>query len=369
MDAVERASKRAAATVHRQMTRGLYPLATIAASATLVGLLGTVVQLINHTFFSFGASRSTILGSIAGRLSENLSFTALGLLVSVVAFTFYRHLSVQMETFDREMEHAAAELVSRLIVHFGPLRKIVPEARSLWHFADAPVAGPQFTIDRMFRHGVFQLIWPRSASRFDAASVLQTGMWISFAYGFLGWLNSYWDRRPTAGAAILIFFVLSGLGVRAGSLVAILSLFAILEFAFVACLAPYGWMFSSPWLAAAPLLLVGSLKAARFSADTRQTRAKNWWVALHPFPNIVLTLSGLSACVAVLFGTVLSFSSMHADYSMEPNLHPGDWIISVDAPLIGEIHRGDLLAFPYYWNTTGIERVAGLPGDRIRVES
>jgi signal peptidase I len=59
---------------------------------------------------------------------------------------------------------------------------------------------------------------------------------------------------------------------------------------------------------------------------------------------------------------------MGKDILMEPSLHTGDWIVSVTSPLMGRVHRGDLVAFRY-WNTVGTERVVGLPGDRIRVES
>jgi signal peptidase I len=121
-------------------------------------------------------------------------------------------------------------------------------------------------------------------------------------------------------------------------------------------------------VAVAPILLVGSLKAARFVAGGRESRAESR-SAVRPLANIAIGLSALSACVAILFGTVLSLFQVRAVYSKEPNLHLGDLIVSVNAPVMGEIHRGDLLAFPFYWNTTGIQRVAGLPGDRIRVES
>ena len=136
--------------------------------------------------------------------------------------------------------------------------------------------------------------------------MLQGGMWVSFTYGFLAWLNCYWDRRPHAGIVVFAFFVVAGIGLRAGSFFSILSLFAFLEFTFVLCLVAFGWMFSSPWLDAAPLLLVGSLKAAWFLARERKPRAKSRWRALRPLPDIIVAFSALAACLAVLFGTVFS---------------------------------------------------------------
>src|SRR6185312_12347610 len=154
-----------------------------------------------------GGSRSMEIGLVAGRLSEAMLLTAFGLLVSIVAFTFYRHLSVRMETFDREMEHAAGELVSHLVVHFGPLRKAAPRANAPERSVDSPVASPRLSITRMFRHGALELVWPRLTSELDADSVLESGMWVSFTYGFLAWLNCYWDRRPHAGIVVFAFLV------------------------------------------------------------------------------------------------------------------------------------------------------------------
>ena len=147
-----------------------------------------------------------------------MSLTGLGLLVSILAFWFYRYLSSRMETFDWEMEHASAELVSRLVLHFGPLRKSAPTAKLSERLADSAVEGPQLNIARMFRHGLLELIWPRFTSEFDADSVLRGGMWVCFAYGCLAWLNCYWDGRPTAGIAVLLFFLVAGFAVGAGSL-------------------------------------------------------------------------------------------------------------------------------------------------------
>jgi signal peptidase I len=161
--------------------------------------------------------------------------------------------------------------------------------------------------------------------------------------------------------------------------VAILSIFAFFAFACAACVIPFGWTDSPIYLITAPLLLIGSLKAVRFFAATRtsavvvtdaawQVRAKNLCARLQPLPNILLGLLGASASLTVLFGTVLALYSMGSDSSMEPNLHSGDWIISVNAPLMETVRRGDLVSFPY-WDTVVTRRVAGLPGDRIQVES
>ena len=203
-------------------------------------------------------------------------------------------------------------------------------------------------------------------------------MWVSFAFGLMGWLSYFNQRRPIAGAITAAFFALAGLSLRTGSRRAIFSVFAFFAFACAACVVPFGLTPSLACLALAPILLIGSVKAAHslarnFEAPIGgksgwQLRVKKLWVALSPFPGIVFAALGISASVAVLFGTVLALYPMGADKSMEPNLHDGDWITSVNAPLMGVVHRGDLVAFSY-WDVTGTERVVGLPGDRIQVRS
>lgn len=52
-----------------------------------------------------------------------MSLTALGLLVAIPAFWFYRYLSNRMEAFDREMGNASLALMNRLAAHFGPVSR------------------------------------------------------------------------------------------------------------------------------------------------------------------------------------------------------------------------------------------------------
>ena len=380
MEAVELASKRAAATVHGEMKRGLNSLATIASTATLIGLLGTVTQMIDRTFYSCGGNWSSCYAPIGGRLAEAMSLTALGFLVAIPAFWLYRYLSSRMEAFDREMENASLELMNRLAAHFGPVsRPAAKVSRAPKPPFDNPVEGPRLSIQHMYRNGVFELIWPRLESESDADSILHGGMWISLAYALIGWLTCSSQGRPIAGSVVVAFFTVAALGVRTGSLTAILGIFAFLAFASIACLTPFGLSAAPVFLAVAPLLLLGSLKAARFlsatrtsigavSDDRRWVCVINLWTSLRPLPSILVGLLGFSASMAVLFGTALALYPMGVDDSMEPALHTGDWIVSINRPLMGAAARGDLVVFRY-WNVLGTERVVGLPGDRIRVES
>ena len=97
------------------------------------------------------------------------------------------------------------------------------------------VEGPRLSIERIYRDGVLELIWPRPETESDADSILHAGMWVSLAYASIGWLNCANEHRAIAGAIVFAFFTVAALGIRAGSLTAILSIFAFLALASVAC--------------------------------------------------------------------------------------------------------------------------------------
>ena len=315
--------------------------------------------------------------------------TILGLFVAILSLWFYRYLSSRMDAFDLEMESASVGLLNRLVVHLGRLGppakifRVSCGGQQSARLVEQIVEGPRLSIQRIYRHGVLELIWPRLASAFDADSVLSGGMWISFVYALIGWLACFHEGRPITGDVIFLFFAVAGLGLRAGSLLAILSLLVYFAFSCLVCVLLGSWIPYPACLAAASLLLIGSLKAARFlpakrvstflMTDARwQARAKSFWQGLRPLQNMLVVVLSLSACTAMLFGTVFTLYPMGADYSMEPNLQTGDWIISVNPILRGAMNRGELVNFYYWveeWGNHRTERVVGLLGDHIRVEA
>jgi len=113
LDAVKRASERSATIVHGEMKRGLNTLASIAATAPLVGLFGTVLGVFD-VFRGVSIERSTLLRLYARSLSESLVPTALGLVVGVLAFCFYRYLVTRLENFDIEMKNGSLQLTDEL---------------------------------------------------------------------------------------------------------------------------------------------------------------------------------------------------------------------------------------------------------------
>ena len=110
IEASKRALERAEAIVHSELKRGVSTLATIASSSPFVGLLGTVVGIIN-AFKGISSEKSTGLAAVAGGISEALITTAIGLLVAIPAVWMYNYFSNRVEAFDVEMSNSSSELV------------------------------------------------------------------------------------------------------------------------------------------------------------------------------------------------------------------------------------------------------------------
>jgi biopolymer transport protein ExbB/TolQ len=95
------------------MKRGLNSLASIAATAPLVGLFGTVSGTLN-AFTGGILEKSSYMRVLAESFSESLVPTVLGLLVAVLASCFYKYLLARLENLDVEIQHATLELVYEL---------------------------------------------------------------------------------------------------------------------------------------------------------------------------------------------------------------------------------------------------------------
>ena len=99
------------------LERYLNTLGTIAAAAPLLGLLGTVVGMIEI----FGSQAPTTAGGggnpqqLAHGISIALYNTAFGIGISIPSLIFYRHFKNKVDGFVVQMEQAAAKLVD--IVH------------------------------------------------------------------------------------------------------------------------------------------------------------------------------------------------------------------------------------------------------------
>ena len=114
LDTVRRAIQRAAALTGSDMKKGVAALATIGSTAPFVGLLGTVIGVIN-AFQGIGASGSAGIGAVSVGISEALVETALGLVVAIPAVWFYNYLTGRVEYFNVEMDSSSSELVDFFI--------------------------------------------------------------------------------------------------------------------------------------------------------------------------------------------------------------------------------------------------------------
>lgn len=105
-----RALERTEAIVHAELERGLGMLASIGSSAPFVGLLGTVVGIID-AFASMQKNQTTGLSAVAGGISEALMTTALGLFVAIPAVMMFNYFTNRIKAFDVEMNNSCSELV------------------------------------------------------------------------------------------------------------------------------------------------------------------------------------------------------------------------------------------------------------------
>src|SRR6266704_1196718 len=110
IEASRRALERAEAIVHAELKRGLGSLATIGSTAPFVGLLGTVVGIIN-AFQGISSNKATGLGAVAGGISEALVTTAIGLFVAIPAVWMFNLFTGRIEAFDVEMGNSSSELI------------------------------------------------------------------------------------------------------------------------------------------------------------------------------------------------------------------------------------------------------------------
>jgi len=114
VDTVRRAIQRATALTANDLKKGIPSLATIGATAPFVGLLGTVVGIIN-AFHAIGVTGSGGLGAVSAGISEALVETALGLVVAIPAVWMYNYFTGRLEYFNVEMDNSSSELVDYFI--------------------------------------------------------------------------------------------------------------------------------------------------------------------------------------------------------------------------------------------------------------
>ena len=116
--------EQAGAQVVHDLERYLNALGTIAQISPLLGLLGTVLGMI-QIFDDIMLQGTGDAGLLAGGISEALITTASGLTVAIPAFMFYRHFRRRVDALVLELEQESLKLVEIL---FGDRKITVTEA-------------------------------------------------------------------------------------------------------------------------------------------------------------------------------------------------------------------------------------------------
>ncbi len=118
IEAVNRAIERTSVRVTADLKKGLGALATIGATAPFVGLLGTVLGIVN-AFRSMAATGSGGLASVSAGIAEALITTAFGLLVAIPAVMMFNYLTNQVEDMTVDITDASSELVDFFLKESG----------------------------------------------------------------------------------------------------------------------------------------------------------------------------------------------------------------------------------------------------------
>ena len=103
-----------AARVIHELERYLNALGTIAGIAPLLGLLGTVLAMIDIFSAFMGATAGANTQMLAGGIAKALITTAAGLMVAIPALFFHRFLSRRIDELVVRMEQEAVKLVEML---------------------------------------------------------------------------------------------------------------------------------------------------------------------------------------------------------------------------------------------------------------
>ena len=96
-----------------ELGHGLTWLAIIGSVSPLLGLLGTVVGVMN-AFLGITAQGSANIAAVAPGIAEALTTTVMGLAVAIPAVIAYNHYAAQLGLFASELEGFASELIGTL---------------------------------------------------------------------------------------------------------------------------------------------------------------------------------------------------------------------------------------------------------------
>ena len=120
-----RALERKGESVSQSLNRGMGVLASTGSTAPFVGLLGTVLGIIN-AFKLIASSGSGGIGTIGAAIGEALVVTGYGLCVAIPAVLVFNFLSNRISKFETGLVNAANELVDTLEVDGWQIERSSP---------------------------------------------------------------------------------------------------------------------------------------------------------------------------------------------------------------------------------------------------
>lgn len=109
--ALERSLQLGVSEEMTRLERNMNWLATTAAVCPFIGLLGTVVGIIN-AFDSLGLSGATNMRAVAPGIAEALFATALGLFAAIPAYIFYNYFSHNINEIAQRMDDFSLEFLN-----------------------------------------------------------------------------------------------------------------------------------------------------------------------------------------------------------------------------------------------------------------
>lgn len=118
VESVARALERQAQREVQSFKRGLGLLATVGSTAPFVGLLGTVMGIVN-AFQMMAMTGSGGLGTVSAGIAEALVTTAFGLLVAIPAVMFYNFLQGWVDARAVDISESSNEFLDVVAKQLG----------------------------------------------------------------------------------------------------------------------------------------------------------------------------------------------------------------------------------------------------------
>ncbi|HJL17808.1 MAG TPA: MotA/TolQ/ExbB proton channel family protein [Sandaracinaceae bacterium LLY-WYZ-13_1] len=109
----QRALERKGENLSDSLNRGLAILASTGSTAPFIGLLGTVLGILN-AFRAIGEEASGGMGTIGPMIAEALIVTGYGLLVAIPSVLAFNWLSNRVAKYEHGLANAGSELVDQL---------------------------------------------------------------------------------------------------------------------------------------------------------------------------------------------------------------------------------------------------------------